>query len=1111
MTAPNIAIGARATLTKRDGGTFDAKGKSAVVLTMVALEGQAERRRLARLLWPDSAPQQALNNLRTLVHRLNQRFGGELLVGAEHLGIDSAQAGLVLHDTEALLAALAASGPQGCELLAQAGLEVDPPEALREWLDAARQRLRRQQLARLSEAQSAALARSETATAIALARACVQLEPLYEQGHRQLMDTLARCGDRAAALVAYEDCKQQLLEHLGVLPDVQTRTVQLRILQGQAHAPSAPESVAAGLTPLGGAARYPLVEREAVLAEVQAALAQGMHVALQGEAGVGKTRLLRHLAENREVEQVVIRPGARDEPYAAVAQLLQEVQPRRAARIAVAEQVELARLAPLAFPEVQPSQASLSASRLHAALRHWVSRLGDAGVQRLVLDDLHYADAASQAAFGALLVPTESDAQAPPTLLLAHRSGEIDPTLAEALVAAQVRKRACCVTLPRLSLDGVKALLQAMHAEHSQTQATRLLQRTGGNPLFVIELARHVLETAEQAGSGPAGANLYALLRSRLAGCSAAAQQLASVAGVAAEDFSVELAASVSGQSPLALMPAWSELQQRGLFADHGLAHDLVRDAALGALPTAIGRTLHRQVAMYLEGHGLKGTRVLRHWLAAEDFDRALAQAVHQLHAATAVGLHTAQLEVELLALMARLSDAALLGNLWLSAEVDGSDSNEFIMDEHWPGLQKLVERVERLVRVEAVEDWLAFERARLTYFRDRLEAKAYAELCAAADRMRDQGVERTRTEVFLAYAAHGLNDETRTHAMRAKAAASGLAAQFDKARLFGSVEALLATCSDIQALLRNKMSAMRAARRRHDLGAAELARLQIAMHCMNGDLPSSAYRYFRLDSRALLLDAGAQHQSSDSVTFGFLALNVGRFTQALQFLESVTAGADLAARNRYCTLVWIRLGQWARAKSLLQDVNLKADENDLNNLRAEFIARPQIDRHDGVDPLPAMRQVLARSLELGVDGLRRRFLEWDIASLTTDAHERVVIGTRLVDDLRKVGASRGRTVRILLDVAEAHAQAGSAGCRALAREAARDFRRGRGSISSYLPESLVRCAKLLEESDPSEAAALIHVARRWVHQALPHVPEFARQSFMTEVPVNRRLLGDTA
>jgi hypothetical protein len=96
----------------------------------------------------------------------------------------------------------------------------------------------------------------------------------------------------------------------------------------------------------------------------------------------------------------------------------------------------------------------------------------------------------------------------------------------------------------------------------------------------------------------------------------------------------------------------------------------------------------------------------------------------------------------------------------------------------------------------------------------------------------------------------------------------------------------------------------------------------------------------------------------------------------------------------------------------------------------------------------------------------------------------------------------------ILLEVAEAHAEAGSAGYRVLALEAARELRRGRTTSLLYLPEGLVRCAKLLEPTDPAEAASLMHVAQRWVHQALPHVPAFARESFVDEVPINRLLLG---
>ena len=179
-----ITLGARVQAARPDGSGFESTGKAALLLAMAALEGPVERRRVALLLWPQSPESQARNNLRTLVHRVNQRFGGELLVGAQRVGFDPTQATVLLPDTEALLAALGAGGPQACELLAQAGVEGDLSEGLREWLDAARQRLRRQQLAGLSEALGVAMSSArDQARATALARACVQLEPLSEHWH----------------------------------------------------------------------------------------------------------------------------------------------------------------------------------------------------------------------------------------------------------------------------------------------------------------------------------------------------------------------------------------------------------------------------------------------------------------------------------------------------------------------------------------------------------------------------------------------------------------------------------------------------------------------------------------------------------------------------------------------------------------------------------------------------------------------------------------------------------------------------------------------------------------------------------------------------------------
>jgi hypothetical protein len=59
--------------------------------------------------------------------------------------------------------------------------------------------------------------------------------------------------------------------------------------------------------------------------------------------------------------------------------------------------------------------------------------------------------------------------------------------------------------------------------------------------------------------------------------------------------------------------------------------------------------------------------------------------------------------------------------------------------------------------------------------------------------------------------------------------------------------------------------------------------------------------------------------------------------------------------------------------------------------------------------------------------------------------------------------------------------------------------------------ESTCRCADLLQETDPTEARWLLYAARRWVVQALPHVPDLALHSYVYEVPAHRQLLGDDA
>ncbi len=1122
-------VGARIQVLRSGEPPAEVSGKAAAMAAIVALEAQVERRRLALLLWPDSPEPQARGNLRTLVHRLNRRLGAEVLTGAERLGLDPGLARIEMPGTQELLDALRTGAQQAGELLAGAGLENEGAEALDQWLAAARQRMRREQLDRLSASLKALLQASDpgssspdaagrAAHAIELARACVQLDPLSERWHRQLMDTLARCGDRAAALAAYEDCKELLLRQLGVLPDTQTRTVQLRILQGQARErepalqsglPLAepPAAVAAGLTPLGGAARYPLVERDEVLAQVRQALSQGLHVALRGEAGVGKTRLLRRLCEGLAAEQVAIRLGARHEAYAALTQVLQEVQVRCQARVGLPEQVELARFAPLAFPDVEPSRSALSAPRVHAALLRWFEGLGQAGVRHLVLDDLHHADAASQVALAALLAERPPGPHAPPTLLLTHRDDEIDATLAQALANAQARRRATSMALQRLSPQGVRSLLQAMQAGHDDAATERLLRRTGGNPLFLIELARQAMEGGDPGGSGPAVDNLAALLRSRLAGCSAPAQQLAALAAIAAQDFSVELASAVTGQTPLALMHPWGELQRRGLFADHGLAHELMREAALQDLPGPIARELHRQLAGYLEAHGFQGAKVLAHWIAAEDFDRALPHAVHRRHTAHAAGLSTVQLEIDLLALMARLSDEVLLANLWVSAEVDGGDRHEAILPEQWHLLEPLVARVERLPASPAATEWLAYERARLRTARDGRPGEAWQELLIVAERMPATGVARTRVETFLGLRAKGAFADSQAHALRAKAALAGVEDPRAHRALEPGVELLMSMHqAEIQPLLRAKLAARRAARRRFDEGAVEAARTSIASICSGAGLYRSAWRYYRSASGAGSADELHEHR----LTIASHGLVLGRFDSAFDFLQPVAEGQAAYYRVVLRAIGWLHLGLLERARHELLETDWFSHEVVPMLLLMYARVRRELDTRQGGDPMPVLREVQAHVSARGESALFRRQVDWEVAKVAAGPRERMAAGDRQIEELKAAGYNRIRLSTTLLEAAEAHAAAGSAGARALALEAAREIRRSRVRVSTSLPAALVRCARVLQGTDPGHAAALTQLARRWVLQALPHVPDFARGSFTAEVPVHRLLLQET-
>src|SRR5579884_4299601 len=128
--------------------------------------------------------------------------------------------------------------------------------------------------------------------AVGAARRRLGLDPLHEPAHQQLMRLYHQAGQRSSALQQYRECVAILDRELAVPPLEETTRLYEAIKENRQPAPGVPPA-----PPSQGerSPEYPLIgrgEEMAILLDAyRAAGADGQVFVLEGEAGVGKTRL----------------------------------------------------------------------------------------------------------------------------------------------------------------------------------------------------------------------------------------------------------------------------------------------------------------------------------------------------------------------------------------------------------------------------------------------------------------------------------------------------------------------------------------------------------------------------------------------------------------------------------------------------------------------------------------------------------------------------------------------------------------------------------------------------------------------------------------------------
>jgi DNA-binding CsgD family transcriptional regulator/tetratricopeptide (TPR) repeat protein len=392
-----------------------------------------------------------------------------------------------------------------------------------------------------------------------------------------------------------------------------------------------------------------LVERFEPLRALEAALARARGgdpavVVLAGEAGMGKTRLVRELeASAAAAGDLVLRgdclelDGA-ELPYAPVAGALRDV-PAAAVEAAFAALPRRARAElAVAFPQLgteedEPAPPDrFSQVRLFEYLLGLLRALSQATPVLLVLEDVQWADPSTRDLLAFLVRNLRRERLA---VVLTYRSDELPqghPTRV-ALAELERAERVESVRLAALSREGVTAQLEAIVGEPPDPAlAEEILARSGGNPFYAEELLAARLEPRAAALPATLADALLARVR-RIPPDARRVLRIVAVVGRPAESGLLQAAA---GAEPDELSRALRAAVDHHLLAhapgEVALAfrHALVRDVVYGDLLPGERADLHTRVARALEAvapDAAHGERAL-HWREAGRPREALAASV---------------------------------------------------------------------------------------------------------------------------------------------------------------------------------------------------------------------------------------------------------------------------------------------------------------------------------------------------------------------------------------------------------------------------------------------------------------------------------------------------
>ncbi|MFN0248469.1 MAG: protein kinase domain-containing protein [Kofleriaceae bacterium] len=418
-----------------------------------------------------------------------------------------------------------------------------------------------------------------------------------------------------------------------------------------------------------------LVGRDRELAELRQAVVDRMAgdvftVQVIGESGIGKTALLRALAEETETSGTAWvltgRCWERESvPYKGFDGVIDELAARLDAEEWALPDDGWSTILVQAFPVLRrvPAFAGLAPyseigghetpARVSGALRSLLAEIATHQPLALIIDDLQWADRDTLALLRAILEPSL------PNVFVCFG--------ARAPLSLDWKTATRTVALAPLSAEDTASLVGMVVRElGGDADPHAIAREAGGHPLLAAELARHVVATGELDAVTLEDAIVRTAERA-----GSAAKHVATIISLAHAPLSIEAVERATGHSGAPFFDALTTLRTSQLVATSGVGaamrlepyHDRIRATLIAGLADEERTSLHTRIAEAMEATGGDDSAALaRHW---EEGGQRAAAVRHALRAAeqaeAALAFHRA---ARLYAWVTELSPTASLARI---------------------------------------------------------------------------------------------------------------------------------------------------------------------------------------------------------------------------------------------------------------------------------------------------------------------------------------------------------------------------------------------------------------------------------------------------------------